>query len=469
LRSFVRNRADAFSAHGIRRNAVSKQYDLAVIGTGTAATVVALRVREAGWRVAVIDFRPFGGTCALRGCDPKKLLIGGADVVDHAHRMRGKGVGGDAHIDWQELMAFKRSFTDPIPENRERFFIEKGIDTYHGRARFTGRNSLQVGKETLEAKYILIASGAEPVNLGIPGEEHLVTNEEFLSLDVMPHRIALIGGGYIASEFSHIAVHAGARVTILHRGERMLKQFDPDLVGWLMESFEARGIDVRTRAPVEAIEKTGNAYIVYGSANGQRMSVDADLVVHAAGRRPAFDTLNLQTAGVAVENGRLKLNEYLQSETNPAVYAAGDAAQMGPPLTPVSSYDANLVAANLLEGNRHKPDYRGVPSVAFTIPPIAAVGLGEAQARNKGLKFHTNSLKASDWFTARQAAEPVYGFKVMVEEQTDHVLGAHLVGPHAEEVINLFALAIRHDLTAGDLKTMMFAFPTGASDIGSMV
>jgi glutathione reductase (NADPH) len=448
---------------------VSKQYDLAVIGTGTAATVVALRVREAGWRVAVIDFRPFGGTCALRGCDPKKLLIGGADVVDHAHRMRGKGVGGDAHIDWQELMAFKRSFTDPIPENRERFFIGKGIDTYHGRARFTGRNSLQVGKETLEAKYILIASGAEPVKLGIPGEEHLVTNEEFLSLDVMPHRIALIGGGYIASEFSHIAVHAGARVTILHRGERMLKQFDPDLVGWLMESFEARGIDVRTRAPVEAIEKTGNAYIVYGSANGQRMSVDADLVVHAAGRRPAFDTLNLQAAGVAVENGRLKLNEYLQSETNPAVYAAGDAAQMGPPLTPVSSYDANLVAANLLEGNRHKPDYRGVPSVAFTIPPIAAVGLGEAQARNKGLKFHTNSLKASDWFTARQAAEPVYGFKVMVEEQTDHVLGAHLVGPHAEEVINLFALAIRHDLTAGDLKTMMFAFPTSASDIGSMV
>ena len=448
---------------------MSKQYDLAVIGTGTAATVVALRVREAGWRVAVIDFRPFGGTCALRGCDPKKLLIGGADVVDHAHRMRGKGVGGDAHIDWQELMAFKRSFTDPIPENRERFFIGKGIDTYHGRARFTGRNSLQVGKETLEAKYILIASGAEPVNLGIPGEEHLVTNEEFLSLDVMPHRIALIGGGYIASEFSHIAVHAGARVTILHRGERMLKQFDPDLVGWLMESFEARGIDVRTRAPVEAIEKTGNAYIVYGSANGQRMSVDADLVVHAAGRRPAFDTLNLQTASVAVENGRLKLNEYLQSETNPAVYAAGDAAQMGPPLTPVSSYDANLVAANLLEGNRHKPDYRGVPSVAFTIPPIAAVGLGEAQARNKGLKFHTNSLKASDWFTARQAAEPVYGFKVMVEEQTDHVLGAHLVGPHAEEVINLFSLAIRRDLTASDLKTMMFAFPTSAADIGSMV
>jgi glutathione reductase (NADPH) len=469
LPSFVRNRADAFSAHGIRRNAVSKQYDLAVIGTGTAATVAALRVREAGWRVAVIDFRPFGGTCALRGCDPKKLLIGGADVVGHAHRMRGKGVAGDAHIDWQELMAFKRSFTDPIPENRERFFIGKGIDTYHGRARFTGGNSLQAGDEMLEAKYILIASGAEPVKLGIPGEEHLITNEEFLSLDAMPHRIALIGGGYIASEFSHIAAHARARVTILHRGERMLKQFDPDLVGWLMESFEARGIDVRTRAPAEAIEKTGNAYITYASADGQRISVDADLVVHAAGRRPAFDTLDLQAAGVAVENGRLKLNEYLQSETNPAVYAAGDAAQMGPPLTPVSSYDANLVAANLLEGNRHKPEYRGVPSVAFTIPPIAAIGLSEAQARNKGLKFHMNSLKASDWFTARQAAEPVYGFKVMVEEQTDHVLGAHLVGPHAEEVINLFALAIRHDLTAADLKTMMFAFPSSASDIGSMV
>lgn len=146
-----------------------------------------------------------------------------------------------------------------------------------------------------------------------------------------------------------------------------------------------------------------------------------------------------------------------------------DAAQTGPPLTPVSSHDAKMVAANLLEGNHQKPDYRGVPSVAFTIPPIAAVGLSEAEARRKGLKIRVKAQEASDWFTARQAAEPTYGFKVIVDEGTDHILGAHLVGPHADEVINIFALAIRHGLTREQLMTTMFAYPTGASDIGSML
>jgi len=165
----------------------------------------------------------------------------------------------------------------------------------------------------------------------------------------------------------------------------------------------------------------------------------------------------------------LQLNEYLQSISNAAVYAAGDVASSGPPLTPVSSHDAKVAASNMLAGNQHKPDYRGVPSVAFTIPPIAAVGLSEADARRQGLKFRMQSQKVSDWFTARQAAEPVYGFKVLVEDETDRVLGAHLVGPHVDEVINLFALAIRHNLTAAALKETLFAYPTGASDIGYMV
>jgi glutathione reductase (NADPH) len=196
---------------------------------------------------------------------------------------------------------------------------------------------------------------------------------------------------------------------------------------------------------------------------------EADLVVHAAGRAPALEMLDLDAAGIVVENARLKLNEFLQSVSNPAAYAAGDAAQLGPPLTPVSSHEAKVVVANLLEGNRHRPNYLGVPSVAFTIPPIAAVGLSEAQARGRGLKFRMQSQKASDWYTARRVAEPTYGFKVLVEEPSERILGAHLLGPHADEVINVFALAIRNGLTAKDLKATMFAYPTGASDIGYML
>jgi glutathione reductase (NADPH) len=448
---------------------MSKQYDLVIIGTGTAATTTATRVRAAGWKVAVADFRPFGGTCALRGCDPKKALVSGAAALDYAQRMRNNGVVGDVRIDWAKLMAFKRSFTDPVTEKMEKRYIEQGIDTYHGRARFTGKNSLQVDAHSLEAKHILLATGAEPIKLDIPGEEHLITSEEFLALEALPRRIVFVGGGYIAAEFSHIAARAGATVTVLHQGERMLKKFDPDLVGWLMESFETLGIDVRTRTPVEAIDKIKSGYAVRASAGGTRISVEADVVVHAAGRAPAFETLDLETGGVTTENKRLKLNDYLQSVSNTAVYAAGDAAQMGPPLTPVSSHDARVVAANLLKGNHQKPDYVGVPSVVFTIPPMVTVGISEAEARKRGGKFKLISQKASDWFTARQSAEPIYGFKVLIDEESDLVLGAHLVGPHVEEVINIFAFAIRHGLTANHLKNTIFAYPTGASDIGHML
>lgn len=444
-------------------------FDLLIIGSGTAAMVAAFRVRAAGWSVAIVDEKPFGGTCALRGCDPKKMLIAGAEVIDSARRMRGHGVTGQASIDWSELIEFKRTFTDPVPEKHKHRYDEKGIATFHGRARFTGRNSLSIDGSEVQAGHILIASGARPIDLGIPGEEHVIDNEAFLAMERLPARIVFVGGGYIAAEFSHIAARAGAAVTILQRGPRLLPQFEPELVEYLIETFGAIGVDVRTKTSVVGIEEIEGAFLVQTERKGTLESVEADVVVHAAGRTPALEHLDLHAGDVAVENGLLVLNEYLQSVSNPSVYAAGDAAQVGPPLTPVSSHDAKVVAANLLNGNHSTPKYEGAPSVAFTLPPIAAVGLSEAQAREAGLRFQVKSERTSDWYTARRAAEPVYGYKTLVEDGTGRILGAHLVGPHADEVINLFGLAIRHGLTTDDLKSTMFAYPTGASDIGSML
>lgn len=444
-------------------------FDLIVIGTGTAAMVAAMRVRNAGWSIAVIDEKPFGGTCALRGCDPKKMLVAGADVIDAQRRMSPNGIDGEVRIVWPELIAFKRSFTVPIPAKHEQLYHEKGIATFHGSARFTAPNSLEVDGTELRARHILIASGAVPVTLDIPGEEHLIGHEDFMAMESLPRRIALVGGGYIAAEFSHIAARAGAQVTILQRGERMLKNFEPELVGWLMEAFERIGVRVVTNAAVTAIEPNGSRFAVSAEAEGKEVRIDADLVVHAAGRAPALERLNLAAANIATDGPRLKLNDFLQSVSNPAVYAAGDAAEVGPPLTPVSSHDAKVVAANLLKGNHAKPDYRGVPSVAFTIPRIARVGMGEKEARRSGLSYRVKCERASSWFTARQAAEPVYGYKTLVEKETRRILGAHLVGPHADEVINIFGLAIRHDLTADDLRKTIFGYPTGASDVGYML
>jgi len=449
---------------------MARQYDLVVIGTGTAASVAAHRCRGAGWRVALADHLPFGGTCVLRGCDPKKVLVGVAETLDQDRRMRGKGIGGGAAaIDWRALMAFKRRFTDPVPRQREDDFAKNGIDAFHGRACFRGPRQIEVDGKLLEGRFILIAAGAVPMRLGIPGEEHMATSTEFLKLDTLPRRIVLVGGGYIAAEFSHIAARAGAEVTVVEQMDRTLPQFDRDLVGWLMEKSAALGIDLRLRTRVEAVKKAGTGFRVSLASGGVTSSLEADLVVHAAGRVPDLEALDLDAGTVQYESHRLKLNEFLQSSSNPAVYAAGDAATSGPPLTPVASHDAKVVATNMIEGNRERPNYRGVPSVVFTIPPLARVGLLEEEARRQNLRFRVRHEKTSGWYTARRVAEDCAGFKVLVEEGTERILGAHLVGPHAEEVINLFGLAMRTGLTANQLKAAIFAYPTAASDIGYML
>jgi glutathione reductase (NADPH) len=450
---------------------MTKQYELIVIGTGVAATTVASKCRAAGWNVAIIDYQPFGGTCVLRGCDPKKVLVGGAEVIDWVRRMQGKGIAAqDIRIDWRELMAFKRSFTDPVPSQTEEGLEKQGIGTFHGRAQFCSPQSIEVEGEVLEGRHFLIAAGARPMSLDITGEEHLITSDRFLELEELPQRIIMVGGGYIAFEFAHIAARAGAQVTMLEQLPRFLGPFDPDLVDWLVEKSREIGIDLHSGTTVEAVEKDTAGFKVRTSSGEGQNTFQADRVVHAAGRVPDLEDLNLEAAGVELDDKRrLKLNGFLQSVSNPAVYAAGDAAAMGPPLTPVATHDGHIVASNLLKGNQRKPDYRGVPSVVFTIPPVASVGLQEEAARKQGLKFRVQHTKTSDWYTARRVGETYSGFKILIEKDSERILGAHLIGPHAEEVINLFALAIRSGLQAKDLKTMTWAYPTAASDIPYML
>ncbi|MCZ6560488.1 MAG: FAD-dependent oxidoreductase, partial [Gammaproteobacteria bacterium] len=195
-----------------------KSYDLIAIGTGTAAAVTANICRKAGWTVAVVDHLPFGGTCALRGCDPKKMLVAAAEAMDATARMQEKRViTGAINIDWGALQQFKRSFTDPVPEKREQGFAEKGIDTYHGKARFIGPTQMAIDDVTIDARYIVIAAGAEPARLPIDGVEHLTCSDQFLELEQLPRRIVFVGGGFIGFEFAHIAARAGADVTILNR------------------------------------------------------------------------------------------------------------------------------------------------------------------------------------------------------------------------------------------------------------
>src|SRR6266851_2454177 len=259
--------------------------DVIVLGTGSAAQSVAYPCREAGWSVAVVDYHPFGGTCQLRGCDPKKVLVGVSELADWSHRMQGKGVSAPGlSIAWPDLIRFKRTFTDPVPENQEQSFEQAGIATRHGRAHFVDRTSVLVGEDTLVGRHVVIATGARHAPLGIPGEKHLTTSTQFLELAELPRRITFVGGGYIAFEFAHIAARAGARVQVLHRGSRPLEKFDPDLVATLLQSTEELGVAVRLQTQVMAIERQAARLLVHAGAAGQEQTFEADLVVHAAGR-----------------------------------------------------------------------------------------------------------------------------------------------------------------------------------------
>jgi len=379
-------------------------------------------------------------------------------------------VPGGLHVDWPALMAFKRSFTDPIPAKREQSFANKGMATYHGMARFLDRNTVAVAGDRLRGRYVVIASGAKPRPLGIPGEELVTTSDEFLELDGLPRRVLFIGGGYISFEFAHIAARAGATATVLTRGQRPLTAFDPDLVDRLLDRSKAVGISFHPHADAKSIERTETGLCVHALAQEKAVSFEADLIVHGAGRVPAIETLELDKAGVRANKRGVEVNEYLQSTSNPAVYAAGDvSATAGPPLTPVANLEGRAVAANLLKGNHVSPDYTGIPSVVFTIPALARVGLLEDEAREQQLDFACKLTDMTGWFTARRVGETHSAAKVLIENDTGRILGAHLLGPESSELINMFALAIRSSLKVHDLKHFISAYPSAASDIGYLI
>jgi len=470
-------------------------YDLIVIGTGTAGTTVASCCRSKGLRVAIIDSLSFGGTCALRGCEPKKILVEAAKAIDANHRLENKSIS-DAdkiHLNWRDLINFKKTFTEPFSKQREDSYIKAGINPIHGKAKFVGNDTIKVkfnnteqdtDDDIIKGKYILLATGARPANLGIPGLENVITSDQFLDIESyqLPDNIAFIGGGYISFEFAHIAARSGVKkITIFHRGKQALEHFDPDLVNQLVQKSKNIGIDVRLETKVEKIDKIssssleseGKLLVHYSSIVASpaehklTKTIEADMVVHGAGRVPNIEELDLMAGGIEYNSRGIKVNEYLQSISNPIVYAAGDVASSGgAPLTPVASHEGNIVSTNILNGNSSKSNYAGLPSVVFTIPPLASVGLREKDAIEQGFQFRINHMNTSEWNSSRREGETHSGFKILIEQGSERILGAHLLGPHAEEVINIFSMAIRLGLTAKDLNNpILYAYPTHSSDI----
>ncbi len=450
---------------------MTTQYDLIVIGAGMAGVSAANKCAAQGWKVAIVDALPYGGTCALRGCDPKKILRRGAEIIDSARLMRGKGIdAGTLSINWADLMGHKHGFTDPVPHHIEEELTGNGVTTLHGQATFTDKNRIQIDGATFEAGHFLIATGARPRPLDFPGHQHLIDSTDFLDLPALPRRILFVGGGFISFEFAHIAARAGSSPVIIDRGSRPLKAFDPDLVELLITRSAEAGIQVRRSTTITAVEPTGSGFRVHVQESGRTEMIEVDVVVHGAGRAPHLSELDLDMAGIAWGERGVRVAGHLQSTTNPAVYAAGDAADTpGMPLTPVAVSEGKVAASNMLNGTTTVPDYTGVPTAVFTIPELTRVGLLEQDARDQGLDVEVRYHDTSSWYSNYRIGERTAAAKILIDRSNDRIVGAHLLGPEYGELINFLALAIKLDLTSRQLKSMTAAYPSVGSDLGSML
>lgn len=449
-----------------------RQFDLIVLGVGMAAVNAAKKCASAGWSVAVVDELPYGGTCALRGCDPKKMLRRGAEIIDAARLMEGKGIEPNGlAINWPDLVAFTRTFTDEMPGKIESGLDSNGVTTLHGTARFINENTIEIeGEGRFQANYILIATGAKPRPVDVPGSEYLTDSTEFMRLSALPQRILFIGGGFVSFEFAHIAARAGSEVCLIDRGERPLKGFDADLVAKLVERSGDLGIGLRRRTTLKSIEQDEARLIATVETEGEPEELYADLIVHGAGRVPAIDQLDLSAGSVEAGDKGIAVNEYLQSTSNPKVYAAGDAADSkGAPLTPVAVFEGKVAALNMLKGNRTTPDYAGVPSAVFTVPELTRVGMLEDEASEAGHDARVVVNDTGGWYSNLRIGETCGASKVIIDKGSDKILGAHLLGHEYGEIVNFFALAIRLGLTAADLKKMVSVYPSVSSDLGSML
>jgi len=448
-----------------------EEFDVFVIGTGTAGKSVAKECVAEGLKVAIADNREFGGTCANRGCDPKKVLVGLTEILDRAGKMKGHGITKMPEFSWKDLMEFKKTFTGAVPAATEKDMKELGIKMYHQSPKFLDENTLSVEGKTVKAKKIVIATGNKAMELPIPGRELPIISDDFLELEELPESMIFIGAGYIGMEFAHIAARCGVDVTLIDAESRALNNFDEDMVRHLQKASEEIGIKFIFDAEVTGVEKLQTNYRLIANQKGKKIEIKAKLVVNTAGRVPSIDGLDLEKGNVDFSNKGITVNEHLQSPTNKNVYACGDvSASEGLPLTPLSSQEARLVAGNILDKNRAKTvDYPPQPSVVFTLPNLASVGLNEKQAREKGYDFKVEQKLVPKWFNAKRINEDYYAYKTLVDKETGLVLGAHLLGPDAGEMINMFVMAMCGKLNCETLKGMIFSYPSWASDIKAMV
>lgn len=436
-------------------------YDLFVIGAGSGGVRAARMASGHGVRVAIAEERYLGGTCVNVGCVPKKLFVYASQFQDQFDAAAGFGwTVGKSTFNWSSLIANKNQEIERLHAVYNNLLQKSGVRIINGRANLLDAHTVVVAGTEYSAERIIIATGGCPSVPDMPGKQHTVTSNEMFFLDQLPKRIIIVGGGYIAVEFACILHGLGVNTTICHRGDKLLRGFDEDIRDFLAHEMTRKGIKLLLNTDIEAIESTGDCFaarLIDGS------KVSTDLVMYATGRTPNSTGFGLEALGIELDDeGAIKVNDDYQTNV-PSIYALGDVTNRVN-LTPVAIAEG-IALINKLYVNQSRPvDYDHIPTAVFSQPPIGTVGLTEAQAREKYPDIDIYLTRFTPMKNTLSGMDERTLMKMIVVRSTDRVVGMHMVGPDAPEIIQGMAVAIRAGATKAIFDSTIGIHPTAAEE-----
>lgn len=446
---------------------MSFDFDLLVIGAGSGGVRAARFAAGFGARVAIVESRYLGGTCVNVGCVPKKLLVYGAHYHEDFAQAAGFGWSlGEQAFDWPTLIANKNREIERLNGIYRNLLVGSGVTLLEGHGRLRDEHSVEVAGQIYRARQILIATGGWPQIPDIPGKELAITSNDAFFLPTLPKRVLVVGGGYIAVEFASIFQGLGAQTSLLYRGELFLRGFDQSVRVHLKEELVKKGLDLQFNADIQRIERQADGSLLATLNDGRQLATDC--VFYATGRRPMLDDLGLENVNIQLDaRGFIQVNERYET-TTPSILAIGDVIG-GIALTPVALAEGMAVARRLFKPEEYRPvDYQNIPTAVFSLPNVATVGLTEEQARSAGytLKIFESRFRPMK-LTLTDCQERSL-MKLVVDAETDRVLGCHMVGPEAGEILQGIAIAIKAGATKRIFDETIGIHPTAAEEFVTM-
>jgi dihydrolipoamide dehydrogenase len=434
-------------------------FDVVVIGGGPGGYVAALRAAQLGARTAIVEKDRMGGTCLVRGCIPTKALLQSSELYTLAKAGQPFGLVADnVGFDWTAAQKRKASVVDQLVKGVEGLLKAGGVTSIRGAARLAGAGAVDISGDRIQAKDIVIATGSAVAKIPLPGAELTIDSDQILELKEIPRRLAVIGGGVVGMEFAAMFAALGSKVTVLEMLPQVLAMVDSDLVNVYTKHFAGLGGEIHTDSKVSEVVKQNGGFQVRFSSGGEGGAVDADQVLLAVGRVPYTHGLDAEKAGVKLDRYRVVVDEHLHTDGE-GVWAIGDVIG-GIMLAHVASYEGVCAVENIAGGSRRKPDYHAAPNCVYTEPEIAHVGLGEKEAKEKGIAVKVGRFPFAASGRALTLGQTEGFVKVVADAESGRVLGAHIVGPRATDLIAEATLAIQNGLTIEQVDLTIHAHPT---------